>query len=423
MEKFTFKEYENGVRFLHIYLPYWTATAVSISVAVGGAHELPNEYGLSHFVEHMLLKGTTKHTKEEIDKQLRALGAYKNGVTSLDSTKYYYKCITTNFEKLLQIASESFFDVALNENTFENERAVIIEELLKRNTNIYDVEDVIFQKDDRRGERVLGPLNNLKNFKIQDVKSFIDKHYHSKNLVICIIGDIPFEDSEKLVDTYFVKRIKAGNTGNVLVEPWIIKKPNMISMPSNTPTTDFKIIFRGSHKSTIKYDAVVVVLKNLFNGMGGRLLKKLRDENGLVYETNLFVGSNYYKTAWSEISLKASTQNVENCILAVAELVNDLRTVHVGDDELEEAKAKNLYLKEPMIPTVELSNYFCGRIITGLPVFSNAEFYETIQKVTAEDIYNFIHQSWTPNNLYMLSYGAIQNKNMFELFKSKIISS
>src|SRR3989304_572113 len=185
----------NGLRIITVPVKNNPAVTVLVMVETGSNYETKTENGLSHFLEHMCFKGTTKRPKvADIAKELDGLGAQNNAFTSHEFTAYYANAAKQYFSKLLEIVSDLYLNPTLPVDDIEKERGVILEEIsmyedLPQRKVGYVLAELMYG-DVPAGRSTLGPRENIKKFRRQDFVDYRNKHYVASKTIIIVAGGV-----------------------------------------------------------------------------------------------------------------------------------------------------------------------------------------------------------------------------------------
>ena len=212
------KTLSNGVRVVLEELPYVRSVAFGIYVKNGSAHEDKEHEGISHYIEHMLFKGTKNRTSKQIAEDMDELGGQINAYTTKEYTCYHFRTLDSHFDKALDILSDMFLNSNFDETDIAKERNVIIEEI-----NMYDddpeerVQDIMqynIWKNSTLAHPILGTEETISDFDSKKIYNYFKNHYRNDNTVISVVGS--FKTDEML---YKLEKVFGG---------WKTQKPNKI---------------------------------------------------------------------------------------------------------------------------------------------------------------------------------------------------
>ena len=210
------KQYENGLKLVVDEMAGFESVAFNIFIKTGSVNEKVGEYGISHFIEHMLFKGTDKRTSYEISKTFDSIGANVNAYTSLEETDFYTKSASEDTEKCVEVLSDMLFNSTFDPKEMAREKQVVIEEIkmydddpqskaeLLVNNNFYD--GTPYSRD------VAGSISSVKALTQSKMFDYKNRFYVAKNITLSFAGKIKFETAEKYVKKYFLPYFKNEGT-------------------------------------------------------------------------------------------------------------------------------------------------------------------------------------------------------------------
>jgi len=309
-------------------------------VKAGSLYETEQINGISHFLEHLVFKGTEKYSLDKISKIIESYGGVINAGTSKEYTVYYIDIPKEGTEYMLDVLSQLVFKATFPEDELEKERFVVIEEIKRYDD---DPGNVLYENFNEKlftstpyKWRVIGKEENIRSFSRQDIISYYKTLYHPKNMVLSICGD--FDDSiYDLVKKYFDVKISTEYISkNVLLDEQ--PKNNIFEVKKHkVQYTYFISGFLGPRiedKHQYTGDVLSIILGE---GISSRLYKILREEKKLVYE----IGSGFYTQVGPSIfyiSGICERKNLEKVIEEINRILTDLMTKGSTDKELEKAK-------------------------------------------------------------------------------------
>ena len=267
---------------------------ILLLIKVGSIHETKKKYGLAHYFEHMLFKGTKQFPKSKlITDEIYKYGGIINAFTSYEYTGYYITINSKYTEKAIGILSDIFYNSIFID--YIKEKDVVISENKTRNSDPQNLccskfEDLIY-KNTPYHHNVIGLNSDIKKFTKKDIKNFYDKHYIPSNCIVSISGRIN-NNVEKLIKKYFSKNTR--NKKKINNNP-IIYKPvlNFMNIQKKERTKIIKKnighahVYMGypcyNYQNKFKKYVLDVISTILAGNMSSRLFIKLREEHGLVY--------------------------------------------------------------------------------------------------------------------------------------------
>ena len=327
-----------GVRMVMEPTDYVRSAAAGIWVRAGSSHEKEEISGISHFIEHMMFKGTEKRTARQIAEDADKIGGISNAFTGKEATCYYMKTLSSNIydgcEILIDMVTSSLFD----EKEMDKERQVILEEIkMVRDTPDDDVMDMISElvaSGDPIGNSILGTPESLSRIGREEMVQYYENEYSRDNIVIAVSGNF---DPDRLADQ-FEEGLKGMKESKEL--------PEAADLSYNT---DFRVKVKDIEQTHIcmacpsislgddDYYAMVL-LNSIFGGsMSSRLFQNIREEKGLAYSVasmNVLASRKGYFNIYAGVA----HENVPKAIDAIKEELDSIRTGGVTGEELAMAK-------------------------------------------------------------------------------------
>lgn len=366
------------------------AVMVLVVVETGSNYETKAENGLSHFLEHMCFKGTTKRLGEsDVAKELDGLGAQNNAFTSNEFTGYYAKAAKKHFFKLFEIISDLYLNPILPAKDLDKERGVILEEISMYEDlpqrKVWDVLWELMYGDVPAGRSILGPRKNIKKFKRRDFVAYRSKHYVASKTMVVVAGDVSRQTVLKEVE----KNFKDISRDKKLAKPSVREKqksPQLLIHHKKTDQTHMVMAFRAYGAGDKRIPALSVLAEILGKGMSSRLFTKLRDEMGACYYVRA-EHDEYTDHGLLTISTGINVSRAKEVVKTLLEECNRLSKVLVPSEELQKAKEHNignLYLD--LETTDSIAEFYANQeVLTGRPK-NPQELEKAIRKVTAKDV-------------------------------------
>lgn len=330
-------------------IPDSHSVSVGVWVGVGGRDEAPGVTGASHFLEHLLFKGTKKRSARSIAEQVDATGGEMNAFTAKEYTAYYARVPSGGQEMVVDLLADVVSEPALRSSDVETERQVILEEI---HLQADDPDDVVFEllyealfPEHPLGREVLGSEASVSALRRDDIAEFHDLWYRAPNLVVAAAGDV---DHERLVGQ--VHEVFAGRPWGQAPERDVPALPPVPARRISRPTEATHIAWgwRGLDRSNPRRHALAIGVHVLGGGLSSRLFQTVREDRGLAY--SVFASMAGYGDA-GVISVHAGT---------APERANELRKVVAN--EVAEIAAHGITMEELSIAR----NGFEGSILLGL---------------------------------------------------------
>lgn len=283
----------NGIRVVSETIPYVRSVSVGIWANVGSRDETGPENGLSHFLEHMVFKGTKERNVRDIAQSLESLGGYLNAFTTKEQTCFYARVLDEHIGQAVDVLSDLVQHATFKHEELEKEKLVVIEELKNAEDDPEDIIHDYFEKalfpTHPLGFPIIGTEANLRSFSRQDLQLHVSEHYASTNMVVAAAGNIDHARLVRLAERYLRK--VSGKE----------KPPFRTQAPTKTvkaTTQEYTRHIQQSHIciGTVGYsirhrDRYPMMVMNVLlgEGMSSRLYQTIREKYGLAYSVYSFV--------------------------------------------------------------------------------------------------------------------------------------
>lgn len=281
-----------GVKIVSEFIPYLKSFSLGFWFNIGARDENPRNNGISHFVEHMLFKGTKTRTAKQISDQIESYGGYLNAFTSKEHTCYYGRGLSDNFKKTFVVLADMIQNPLFKESHIKKEAGVVIDELKDIEDN---PEELIFDKFEESvfnghslSYPIVGTEKNLLSFDSNILHQFHQANYRLDNLMIAVSGAIEHEEAVKLAEKYFsskksISNQKRKNFVKQNISDLIIEK-EIQQVHSIIGRTTYG--FNDSRRHKLK-----VLSTLLGDGSSSRLFQAVREKLGMTYQINTFLNS------------------------------------------------------------------------------------------------------------------------------------
>lgn len=330
---------ENGLRIIHRQFPS-EISYCGIAINTGARDEYKHEWGMAHFVEHMLFKGTKKRKAHHISNRMENVGGDLNAYTTKEETFIYSTFLKEYFPRAVELLSDIIFDSEFPQFQIEREREVVLDEIDSYDDNpselIYDdFENLMFSGHDI-GHYILGEPRTLNSFNTENVNSFVKRQYQASDLVFFSFGNTPFSKVLKLAEKHFnIKQEPAES--KIRVAPSITTPVTSIIEKNTTQTH----VVLGWNKYNMYHPNryIVYLLNNILGGgsLNSRLSRSLREKNGLVYniESNI---SLYSDTGFYSIYFACDPKNRDKCLRLINKELKSIMEKELSPMQLTVAK-------------------------------------------------------------------------------------
>ena len=366
------------------------ATTVLVLVEAGSKYETKKINGLSHFLEHMCFKGTTKRPRAiQISSALDGLGAEYNAFTSQEWTGYFAKVEKRKAETALEIISDLYLNPIFDPAEMEKEKGVVIEEINMYEDlpprKVHDLFMSVLYGDQPAGWDIAGSKEVIRRLTQNDLLKYRKAHYVAKATVIVVAGAFEPERFKKLIEQNFSSVETGKKSGKV---PTVERqaKPMIKFQEKTSDQTHLVLGCRTFSISDPRRYALEALSDVLGGGMSSRLFEKIRNELGAAYyvkaDAELFSDHGYFAVAAGVDHAK-----LEIVVKAILEEMSRLAGEVVSEDELQRAKD---HLTGRLLLGLEtsdaLATYYGGQEVLKEEIVTPEELIRNIQAVRAEDI-------------------------------------
>ncbi|MDH8701717.1 putative Zn-dependent peptidase [Dysgonomonadaceae bacterium PH5-43] len=330
----------NGLKI--IYLPSQSAVAYcGFAVNAGTRDEkTPSEFGLAHFVEHTLFKGTEKRKSWHIINRMENVGGELNAYTTKEETFLYAVALNEDTERAIELLSDLIFNSQFPQVEVDKEREVIIDEINSYKDNpselIYDEFENILFANNEIGHNILGEEESLNKINSTECLKFVNEFYRPDNMVFFFHGKTPLNKIIRLANKYFSNKTSTCNSYRQRVTPEINKAENKL-VNNNLYQSHVMIGGRG-YDFYDKKRLGLYLLNNILGGpgMNSRLNIQLREKNGLVYTVESSITS-YSDSGVFSIYFGSDHNNVDRCLSLIHKELKRLRDTKLTSSQFNAA--------------------------------------------------------------------------------------
>lgn len=330
---------ENGLTIIGEEIPYVKSISLGVWINAGSRIEDEEISGVSHFIEHMLFKGTKNRTSKQIASEIDNLGGQINAFTSKECTCYYVKLLDSHIDIGIDVLSDMILNSKFNEDDLDKERSVIIEELKMYEDSpedlAYDLLTENIYKNDPLGMNIIGTEESLKRLNREKLLDYFNKYYVPNNSVIAISGNFNFDEIINKIEEKFkvwkkrdvnVDIKKAEFKSCFLTKNKDIEQVNLAMSLEAVPLENDKEVY------------ALAVINTVFGGsISSRLFQKIREEKGLVY--SIYSSQSLYRKC-GELGIFASMSNehLKEVYESIIEEIKIMKKYYLTDQEIKESK-------------------------------------------------------------------------------------
>ncbi|MEJ2492746.1 MAG: pitrilysin family protein [Ignavibacteriaceae bacterium] len=387
MNDFRITKLSNGTRIVSEYIPHVKSFSLGFWFNVGARDENNLNNGISHFIEHMLFKGTKRRSAKRISEEIESYGGYLNAFTSKEHTCYYTKGLPENLQRSFNVISDMIQNPLFKESHIRKEAGVILDELRDVEDNpeelIFDkFEEVIFDGN-RLSMPVIGKENNIKKFNSRGLQKFHKSRYNTGKLLITASGLVDHDKLVRLAEKNIDKRKTETKTNRTRFVSHRVHDL-VLDRDFNQVHT---IIGRATAGFNNKQRHKLKVLSTLLGeGSSSRLFLAVREKLGITYQITSFLNS-YFDVSAFGVYYSTNTKQTNRVLDIVLKEFKKLREIKIKDKELEKVKA---YIKGSTLLSLENTTNRMIRMANSLLYFNRIitveEFLEEVNAITTEDL-------------------------------------
>ncbi len=414
----------NGLRVVTVPLQDTQAVTVFVFAKVGSRYETKSINGISHFIEHLMFKGTTKRPSTlDISKLLDGVGASYNAFTSKDWTGYYVKMNHEHTALALDVVSDMLQHSRFDAKEIARERGVIIEEIKMYDENpVMTIEDLfettIFGDHHQLGWNIAGPQSVINNVSRQSILKYRDQYYHAGNMWVVVAGKLsPHMDQD--IKKYF-STVKRKPHTPVFPPYRVAKQPTVRIKHKEVEQVQVGLGARAFGYNDKRLPALTVLSVILGGNMSSRLFIQVRERRGLAYSVSASPNP-YEDTGSFMIHAGLVKERLPEALAVITAELKKFKTTKVSSVELKRAKE---FMRGKTILGLEdsdaLASWYGRQALFGKKMLSPEESLEKIAKVTAAEVQAVAKELFKPANMHLAIIGPYKDTAPFAKIIRKV---
>jgi len=406
---------KNGIRILTQEMPHALSVSMGVWVNVGSRDENPAENGLSHFIEHMIFKGTRQRSAYQIAKEFDAIGGHTNAFTTMENTCYHAKVMNTHTDTMVEILSDIFLNSVFDPREIEKERPVILQEIRMIDESpdeyVHLLSGKNFWGDNPLGRSILGSPENIIRFDADLITTYFHRLYQPDRIVISLAGNLAHSAVIDRVGPAF-ESIKPGNGIAKRITPQSrslvdvhYKDLEQVHICLGTPGLSITDPHRYAYS----------LLNTILGGnMSSRLFQEVREKRGWAYTVYSFIAS-HVDTGMFGIYLAVDPGKALEATDLVLNEMRKLSTEPVSAAELQGAVE---YTKGSLLLASESNDNQMVRNaqneIHFNHIISLQEVIQKIESVSSEEILALSRSLFNNSKMSLTLLGPVKKKKPFE---------
>jgi predicted Zn-dependent peptidase len=408
---------KNGLRVIVIPQKESPSVTAAVLVQAGAAYEKQSNNGISHFLEHMCFKGTSRRpTALKISTELETLGASYNAFTSRDFTGYYAKVAFRHSQEITDIISDMYLNPLLDPIEIEKEKGVIIEEINmyedEPRAKVSEILEKLMYGNQPAGWNVAGPKENIRKITRADFVNYRNANYVSPKTILVLAGNITISKACVLAEKYF----EGVHRSKIIISSAVKETgqgPKIMAHYKDLDQTHFVLAFKAFSIFDKKKYALSVLADVLGGGMSSRLFQKLREDLGAAY----YVGAsaNLYAThGYMDVFAGVNHGKASEAIKATVGELSKIAERGITDEELSRVKEHKIGTFLLSLETSsDLAFYYGEQIASGESPLTPEQTIKKFKSVTKEEVARLARQILQKNKLYFAVVGPYKKTDPF----------
>ena len=399
----------NGLKIITEQMPHIRSASIGVWLETGSRDEDAEWNGISHFIEHMVFKGTEHRTAEEIARAVDSIGGNMDAFTAKECICFNVKVLDEHVPTALDILSDLVLNPVFDANDITRERGVILEEIKMDEDNpdylVHEIFTQNFWKDHPLGKPILGTKETVKRFERQPVLEAYARRFVPGNIIVSAAGNLGHDRFVELVTQHF-QHMKPAKNGFHSLAPKIVSRIIL----RNKKALEQVQLCLGVPAHPIAHEkrhAGYVLNTLLGGGMSSRLFQNIRERQGLVY--SIYSDLNPYRdTGCLAIYAGTSLASASKVVQSVVSEFRKLKTELVPEEELRRAKAQ---LKGSLMLSLESSTSRMSNLARQEMYFDRYydldELIERIEAVTAEELASLANEFFKTDSVAVTALGNL----------------
>ena len=399
----------NGVRVISEEMSHVRSVSLGVWIRTGSRRETSQENGISHFIEHMLFKGTKNRSAEEIARSVDSIGGGLDAFTAKEMVSYNTKVLDEHLPIAFDVLADMVRNPLFREEDIEKEKGVILEELKMEVDNpeylLHDIFSSNFWKDHPLGKPIIGSKDTIRAFDRRMIDSYFQRYYSPSNILITAAGNLNHAQLMELARKYF-EDLPVNGT----LAPEVAPVPHARLVFRDKKSLEQTHLYMGvpaypfAHESRFACYTLNTILGG---GMSSRLFQNIREKQGLAYAVYSEV-SMYRDTGCFAIYAGTAVETCRQVIDSIIKEFRELKDNLVPEEELRRAKDN---LKGSFMLGLESTSSRMGNLarqdLYFKRFFTLDEMLESIEAVSAEQVREIAREFFNPKNITLAVLGNL----------------
>jgi predicted Zn-dependent peptidase len=407
---------DNGIRVLSREMPDHRSASIGIWVENGSRHESQPENGISHFVEHLLFKGTERRSAARIAEEMDAVGGVINAFTAKEHTCYYAKVLDENLPLAIDLLTDIFLHSKFDEEEIERERSVILQEISQAEDTpddyVHDLFSLDLFQDHAIGRPICGTAATVNRFTRDDFVAFFRSRYRPRRVIVAAAGHLRHDDIVNEMAARLGSVNDAG-AGDRAESPDGYQPPELrhgvFPHPKNLEQAHLCMGVPGLPQAHPQRYAAYVLNTLLGGGMSSRLFQEIREKRGKAYSVYSF-SSAYRDIGYFGVYAGTSVESTEEVIELILKELRSLADSKISEDELRRTQGQlvgsmmlGLESTDSWMSHIARNEIYYGRTI------STDDICQGIRAVTRADVIELARQLFRSGALTLSLLGDFKD--------------
>lgn len=409
----------NGLRLITISMPAVSSATIMILVGAGSRYEEKRLNGITHFLEHMLFKGTKKRPKAKLLAEIiDSIGGEWNASTGKESTAYYIKAQASQLDQAFDILADLVTQPLLDPREIEREKGVVSAEIAMYEDTptrrVSEIFETLLFPGSSLGWDISGEPQTIMGIKREDFESLYQKFYVPQNMVVVVAGAVDDKNAFALAQKYLGDN-RGENTSQKTKESFLQQEPQVLLREKKTEQAHLVLGFRGNprgHKDRWSEEILSAIQGG---GMSSRLWIAVRERRGLAYYVRDEV-EHYQDNGYLAISAGINPKKIDQAIKVILEEIDSLKRGK-SFDKKELQKGKEFvkgHLSLMLEDTRNVAGFFGSFELLEDQIISPDKVREEIDRVTSDDVLRVAGEFFVPERLNLAVIGPYKDSEKFK---------
>jgi len=400
----------NGVRVITERVPHVRSVSVGVWIGTGSREESPSESGISHFIEHMVFKGTKNRSAEQIARSVDSIGGGLDAFTSKELVSYNVKVLDEHLPEAFDVVADLVRNPLFETRDIEKEKGVILEELKMEVDNpeylIHEIFSSEFWKGHALGRPILGTRQTIRTFDRDKIERYYNQFYTPKNILVTAAGNLTHRRLVNLVEEHF-SDLKSRQVPKLEHTP----KPHAPLVFRNKESLEQVHVYMGVPSIPMPHEArfaCYILNAILGGGMSSRLFQNIREKQALAY--TVYSELTMYRDAGCMLIYAGTSPRTAGKVVdSVVDELKKLVDQRVTPEELRRAKD---HLKGSFVLSLESTSSRMGNLVRQelyfKKFFSITEMLDRVERVTAAEVQKLAEQFFDPKQMAVAMLGRLE---------------